>query len=191
MKGTPGAISFARRRASIPSKPGMEKSDRIAWGRCKLRARFSSSSTSTHSQETSNPPCSSARNVSSTSISESSMKSTWIGVLSMHLLLDRRGIGSLLPFDRQREKEHRPLAHFRLGPDAPAMPVHDALNGCKPDSRAGIVSRGVQALKRAKKLVGEGHVEARPVVAHKKGGAAVILQCADFDVGLVGLRGEL
>src|SRR2546425_9030862 len=42
-------------------------------------------------------------------------------------------------------------------------------------------SRGMQALKRAEKLVGVGHVEARPVVADEKGRAPAILQCTDFD----------
>ena len=71
------------------------------------------------------------------------------------------------------------------------MPVHDALHGGEPDAGAGVLGCRVQALKRSEKLVGIGHVEARPVVADKKGRAPVILQGADFDTGLVRLCGEL
>ena len=71
------------------------------------------------------------------------------------------------------------------------MPVHDALHGREPDAGAGILGCGMQALKRAEKLVGVGHLEARPVVADKIGRAPVILQGADFDAGLGRLRSEL
>src|SRR5882724_3572773 len=131
MNGTPGASSFERRSASIPSKRGIEKSERIACGFAEPRARFMSSSRSTRSHETSNPPCSSERSASSTSTSESSTNSTWIGVLSMGLFPDRLGIGGLFRGDRQREEKHGSLADFRLGPNSPAMPVHDALHGRK------------------------------------------------------------
>src|SRR2546427_1029949 len=188
MNGMPGAISFTRRRASTPSKRGIEKSERIACGFDEPRTRLRSSSRSTRSHETSNPPCSSERSASSTSTSESSMKSTWIGILSMGL--DRLGSGSLLPSDRQREEKHGSLADFPFGPDAPPVPVHDALHGRKPDAGAGVLGCRMQALKRSEKLVGIGHVEARPVVADKKGRAPAILQGADLDAGLGRLGGE-
>src|SRR3989442_1223882 len=191
MNGMPGASSFTRRRASTPSKRGIEKSERIACGLDEPRTRLRSSSRSTRSHETSNPPCSSERSASSTSTSESSMNSTWIGILSMGLFLDRLGGGSLLSGDRKREEKHGPFADFPFGPDAPAVPVHDALYGRKPDSGAGVLGRGMQALKRAEKLVGVGHVEARPVVADEKGRAPAILQCTDFDAGFRRPRGEL
>src|SRR5438445_683346 len=111
------------------------------------------------------------------------MKSTWIGMLSLGPVLDRLGSGSLLPSDRQREEKHGSLADFPFGPDAPAVPVHDALHGRKPDAGAGVLGCRMQALKRSEKLVGIGHVEARPVVADKKGRAPAILQGADFDAG--------
>src|SRR6266849_6335036 len=139
----------------------------------------------------STPPCSSERSASSTSTSESSMNSTWIGILSMGLFLDRLGSRSLLPSDPQREEKHGSLADFPFGPDAPAVPVHDALHGRKPDAGAGVLGCGMQALKRAEKLVGVGHFEARPVVADKKGRAPAILQGADFDAGFHRPRGEL
>src|SRR6266568_836962 len=161
MNGTPGASSFDRRSASMPSNRGIEKSERIVCGLDEPRARFRSSSRSTRSHETSNPPCSSERNASSTSTSESSMNSTWIGVLSMGLSPDRPFVGGLLAGERQREEEHGSLADFPLGPDAPPMPVHDALHGREPDAGPGIFGCGMQALKRAEKLVGIGHVEAR------------------------------
>src|SRR5206468_11534593 len=129
MNGTPGASSFERRSASIPSKRGIEKSERIACGFDEPRARFRSSSRSTRSHETSNPPCSSERSASSTSTSESSTKSTWIRVLSMGLFPDRSLIGGFLRGGLEREEEDRPLADLRFGPDAPAVPVHDALHG--------------------------------------------------------------
>src|SRR5438876_12216515 len=132
MNGMPGAISFTRRRASAPSKRGIEKSERIACGFDEPRTRLRSSSRSTRSHETSNPPCSSERSASSTSTSESSMKSTWIGILSMGLLAHR-----FLGFLRgglEREDEDGPLVDFRFGPDALAVPVHDALHGREPDA---------------------------------------------------------
>src|SRR5713226_9326001 len=191
MNGMPGASSFTRRRASTPSKRGIEKSERIACGFDEPRTRLRSFSRSTRSHETSNPPCSSERSASSTSISESSMNSTRIGILSMGSFLDRRDAGGPLRPELKRKKEHRPLAHLGLGPDAPAVAVHDALNGREPDPGSGVVGRGVQALKRAEKLVGIGHVEARPVIADKESRASAILQGADFDVRLLRLRREL
>src|SRR5882672_7327729 len=191
MNGMPGASSFTRRRASTPSKRGIEKSERIACGFDEPRTRLRSFSRSTRSHETSNPPCSSERSASSTSTSESSMNSTWIGVLSMGLFPDRLGIGGLLRGDRQREEKHGSLADLPFGPDAPAVPVHDALHGRKPDAGAGVLGCGMQALKRSEKLVGVSHVEARPVVADKKCRAPAILQGADFDAGFGRLRGEL
>src|SRR6266516_2675332 len=191
MNGTCGASSFARRSASTPSKRGIEKSERIACGFDEARARFRSSSRSTRSHETSNPPCSSARSASSTSTSESSTNSTWIEVLSMGLFADRPFVGGLLRGERKREEEDGALADLRFGPDAPAVAVHDALHGREPDAGAGIFGCGMKALKRAEKLVGIGHVEARSVVADKKGRAPAILQGADFDAGLGRLRGEL
>src|SRR5258706_27060 len=142
MNGTPGASSFARRSASTPSKRGIEKSERIACGFDEPRARFRSSSASTRSHETSNPPWSSERKASSTSTSESSTNSTWIGILSIGLP-DRPG--GLLRGERQREKEHRSLAHFRFGPDASPMPVHDTLDGRQPDAGAGVFACGMKA----------------------------------------------
>src|SRR5256885_4895750 len=189
MNGTPGASSFERRSASIPSKRGIEKSERIACGFDEARTRFRSSSSSTRSHETSNPPCSSERSASSTSTSESSTKSSWIRFLSMGLFAHR-----FLGFLRgglEREEEDGSLADFRFGPDAPAVPVHDALHGRKPDAGSRVFGRGMQALKRAEELVGVGHVEARSVVADEEGRAAAILQGADFDVRLRRLRGEL
>src|SRR5882762_7553162 len=189
MNGTSGASSFERRSASIPSKRGIEKSERIACGFAEPRARFRSSSMSTRSHATSNPPCSSERSASSTSTSESSTKSTWIRVLSMGLFTHR-----FLGFLRgglEREEEDGPLADFRFGPDASAVPVYDALHGREPDAGSGVFVRGMQALKRAEELVGIGHLETRTVVADKIGRASAILQGTDFDAGLGRLRGEL
>src|SRR5216117_2490007 len=191
MNGTCGASSFARRSASTPSKRGIEKSERIACGFDEARARFRSSSRSTRSHETSNPPCSSERSASSTSTSESSTNSTWIEVLSMGLFADRLFVGGLLRSERKREEEDGAPADLRFGPDAPAVPVHDALHGREPDAGSGIFGCGMQPLERAEELVGIRHVEARSVVADEKGPAPAILQGADFDAWPGRLRGEL
>src|SRR5207247_7158039 len=107
------------------------------------------------------------------------------------LFADRPFVGGLLRGERKREEEDCAPADLRFGPDAPAVAVHDALHGREPDAGAGIFGCGMQALKRAEKLVGIGHVEARSVVADKKGRSAEILQRADFDAVLWRIRGEL
>src|SRR6266568_4284164 len=83
MKGTPGLISRTTRSARMPSKPGIEKSERTACGFEDRRARFRPASAWTRSHETSNPPCSSARTESSASSSESSTNNNRTGVLSI------------------------------------------------------------------------------------------------------------
>src|SRR6266511_914206 len=83
MKGTPGVISRTTRRAWMPSKPGIEKSERTACGFEDRRACFRSASSWTRAHETSNPPCSSARTESSASSSESSTNNNRTGVLSI------------------------------------------------------------------------------------------------------------
>src|SRR5258708_9049316 len=95
------------------------------------------------------------------------MNSTWIGVLSMGLL-DRPGIDGLLRGDRQREEEHRPLTHFRFGPDASPMPVHDALNRRQPDAGAGVLACGMNPLKPAEVPVGISHLRAPALLPANK-----------------------
>src|SRR5258708_19739503 len=106
------------------------------------------------------------------------MNSTWIGVLSMGLL-DRPGIDGLLRGDRQREEEHRPLTHFRFGPDASPMPVHDALNRRQPDAGAGVLACGMKALKPAQKLSRIRHLEPPPVLPDTKHRPPAILHAAE------------
>src|SRR5690242_7489997 len=149
-----------------------------------------SSSTSMRSQETSNPPCSSARSASSMSASESSTNRTRIGVLSMSLLSDRRGLRGLVPVEGQREEEDRPLAGLGLGPDAPAVTVDDALDRRQTDAGPRIVARRVQALKCPEELACVGHVEAGAVVAHEEGRPPLVLQGPDLDLPFLGLGGE-
>ena len=64
--------------------------------------------------------------------------------------------------------ERRPFARTRFRPDAPAVTVDDALDGCQADARAGKLGGGVQALECAKHLVGIRHVETRAIVTNKE-----------------------
>ena len=59
----------------------------------------------------------------------------------MGLFPDRSLIGGPLRGDFEREEEDRPFADFRFGPDAPAVPVHDALHGREPDAGARVLVR--------------------------------------------------
>src|ERR1017187_317797 len=93
-----------------------------------------------------------ARNVSATS---SALSST-----------SRMIFSTMLPF-LEGEPEGGPLALRSLRPDAAAVPVDDPLNGCKPDTGAGKLGSGVEALERAEELVGIGHVEADTVVPNE------------------------
>src|SRR5436190_141700 len=66
---------------------------------------------------------------------------------------------------REREVEHRAVVDLRLRPDRAAVAADDALHGREADAGAGKFFGRMQPLKRAKELVGVGHVEAGAVVA--------------------------
>src|SRR5450755_2866191 len=67
--------------------------------------------------------------------------------------------------------EGRALAGLGFGPDAPAVPVDDALHGGEADAGALELELAVQPLKGAEELVGVLHVEAGAVVANEESAA--------------------
>src|SRR5258706_910151 len=91
----------------------------------------------------------------------------------------------------QGKEKHRTLARLGVGPDTPAVPVHDALDCSKTDAFSGIVRLGVQPLEGAEELRGIGHVEAGAVVAHEERRRRAFAPRADLDARPLGLRGEL
>src|SRR5882762_3527385 len=91
----------------------------------------------------------------------------------------------------EREVERGALARLGIGPDPAAMPVHDALDRRQPDPCALILVARVQALERAKELVGVRHVKAGAVVAHVENRAPIVAETADLYAWLVRLCREL
>src|SRR5437868_4629760 len=73
-------------------------------------------------------------------------------------------ISSLLEI-REREIEGCPLIHLPFSPDAPAVPVDDALDGCQANTCPLEFVGRMQALKRAEQFIGIGHVESCAIVA--------------------------
>jgi len=72
------------------------------------------------------------------------------------------------------------LPNHRPRPDAPAVPVNNALHCSQPDTGTFEFGDGVQALERPKELVGIGHVESRAVVAYKKPGLPLVIIRAEL-----------
>src|SRR5258705_2914061 len=105
--------------------------------------------------------------------------------LSSTSMINFSGIGL------QGEEQRRALARRGVGPDAPAVPVHDALDRGEADTGAGIIGVGMQSMEGAEELGGIGHVEAGAVVAHEEGRRRAVTQRADLDMRLLGLRSEL
>ena len=87
MNGTCGTISRASSSASMPSNPGIEKSDRIASGLASERATFMALSESTCRHSVSRPSRLRARSASWTSSAESSTKRRFTGASCVMLLL--------------------------------------------------------------------------------------------------------
>src|SRR5260370_28255921 len=65
------------------------------------------------------------------------------------------------------EEKSRALVEFRLGPDAAAVLVNNALADGQPHARTFKVLRPVHALENAEELTGVFHVKARAIVANK------------------------
>lgn len=76
------------------------------------------------------------------------------------------------------------LVQFGFGPDAAAMFLDNALDGCQAHARAFEVFRAVQALKHAEELVGILHAEAHAVVPHEHDRVPVFILLADLNDGL-------
>src|SRR6267378_3713079 len=91
----------------------------------------------------------------------------------------------------EREVERGALARLGIGPDPAAVPVDDPLHRRQPDPGALILVARVQALERAKELVGVRHVEAGAIVAHVENRAPVVTEAADLYAWLVRLGREL
>src|SRR3569832_1859509 len=89
------------------------------------------------------------------------------------------------------EQKRRSLAGGALGPDAPAVAVHDPLHGGQTDARAFALAGRVPPLEGAEQLVGVGHVEPRAVVAHKKDRLGIALLRGDLQPRVGALGGEL
>ena len=77
------------------------------------------------------------------------------------------------PAAGEREVEASRPRRRALGPDAPAVAVHDALHRREADAGARELGGRVQPLEGREQLVGVGHVEAGAVVAHEEGARAV------------------
>src|SRR5690349_3499022 len=91
----------------------------------------------------------------------------------------------------QGEKEGRPAVDGALGPDAAAVARDDALGGREADPVAGEFGRAMQALERREQVAGEGHVEARAVVAHVADQLVALDLRAELDARGRDLAGEL
>src|SRR5215470_4332417 len=89
---------------------------------------------------------------------------------------------------RQREVKGGSLTETAFGPDAPAVPVNDALDRRQTDPGARELGGGVEALERPEELVRVGHVEADAVVANEE---VPVLGAAELDLADRLLPGEL
>src|SRR5262245_42302844 len=78
-------------------------------------------------------------------------------------------VGRRLRRFREGEIKRSPPAHFGLGPNAPAMPVNDPLDGGQADAGSLEHFAVMQALKNVEELVRVTGVEADAVVANKIG----------------------
>lgn len=74
------------------------------------------------------------------------------------------------------EIKPRPLPHSAFRPDPTAIPVDDPLHRGKADAGAREIVLGMQALKRAKQLLRQRHVEPRPIVVYKTCGFPMVQQ---------------
>src|SRR5258708_6074281 len=70
------------------------------------------------------------------------------------------------------EIERCAFIHFRLGPEAPAVPVNNALGSRQADARAFKFFGTMQALKDAKELMGVLHIETSAIIPNVVDGSA-------------------
>ena len=84
-------------------------------------------------------------------------------------------------WSRKRKIKSRALVHLRIGPNSPAMLLHDALNGGQPDAASFEIVLAMKALKDAKELVGILHAEPHAVVPHREDHFAVLAPSPNLD----------
>ena len=90
----------------------------------------------------------------------------------------------------QRKKESRPFIDLACCPYVSAMAMDNSLDGGKPDSRAGEIRGGMEALKGAKESAGKSGIKSCAVVADEKRRRPIALGAPEFDAGVVLLRCE-
>ena len=73
------------------------------------------------------------------------------------------------------------MIHRRLGPDAAAVAVHDALDRGQADARARKLRGFVQALKGPEQLVRIGQVKTRAVIPDKENGLSFLVYPAELN----------
>src|SRR5258708_27208612 len=83
------------------------------------------------------------------------------------------------------EEKSGALVEFRLGPDAAAVLVNNALADGQPHAGAFKVLRPVHALENAEELAGVFHIEAGAIVANKYHVLTVHHRLSDFNDGAV------
>lgn len=99
--------------------------------------------------------------------------------------LQNRPLLRVLRFRRarwKREIKSGSLSNHCMRPDTPAVPVNNALHGSQPDAGTFKFGARMQALERAKELVGIGHVESHSIVAHKKTRFSLVMIHAELYV---------
>src|SRR5687767_15743331 len=82
----------------------------------------------------------------------------------------------------EREVKRGASVDGRVGPDAPAVAVDDALYDGQAHAGALIVLGAVQPLEDAEEFIGVLHVKTGAVVFHEIDALPVILPAADLDV---------
>src|SRR5258705_1696198 len=185
-KGTSGANSRTRASAAIPSKPGMEKSERMTSGAKSCSAWTKVSSVSTTSDVTRRPARLSSRTSSSASAATSSVSRTRT-VRGLAALASSR----IAALPRQGEVEARALLRPRLGPYPAAVAQDHALHDREADAGSGDLILGMQALEHAEELRGVAHVEADAVVAHPVDVLGALRLAADLDPSRIALAAVL
>src|SRR2546430_13375026 len=83
---------------------------------------------------------------------------------------------------REREVKGRSLFNRAFSPDAASMPIDDALNSRQANACALEFSGSVEALERAKQLVGVSYVEASAVIADEKDRLTISLLTPEIDL---------
>src|SRR5580765_4570353 len=82
---------------------------------------------------------------------------------------------------RQGEVERRTAVHFRIGPDAAAVPVNDAADMGEADAGTFEFIILMKPLKDPEEIAGVAHVESGAIVAYKESALALSGLAADLD----------